>query len=68
MTPAPPPDARRPPPQGSYPRMGPGLEFNRVVIFSDAVYAIALTLLVVALQVPKAPHGAGDGPLLWAAL
>lgn len=63
-----PADGRPPPPAGSYPRGGPGLEFSRVSIFSDAVYAIALTLLVVALDVPQAPEDdpAALASALWA--
>ena len=38
--------------QGSYARRDPGLEFDRFAFFSDAVYAIALTLLVVGIAVP----------------
>ncbi|MBP7002016.1 TMEM175 family protein [Amaricoccus sp.] len=44
---------RPPPPPGSYRREGPGLEFDRVSFFSDAVYAIAMTLLVVELSPPE---------------
>lgn len=55
-------------PPGSYPRVGSGLEFNRVSLFSDAVFAIALTLLVVALDIPRVPDGETDGPALRAAL
>jgi uncharacterized membrane protein len=35
-----------------YERHNPGLEFDRVAFFSDAVYAIAMTLLVVGIGVP----------------
>jgi uncharacterized membrane protein len=39
-----------------YPRSGRGLEFERVANFSDAVYAIALTLIAVALHPPTLKH------------
>ncbi len=35
-----------------YERSGSGLEFDRVAFFSDAVYAIAMTLLVVGIGFP----------------
>jgi uncharacterized membrane protein len=35
-----------------YVRHSPGLEFDRVAFFSDAVFAIAMTLLVVGVGVP----------------
>jgi hypothetical protein len=39
-----------------YERHSPGLEFDRFVFFSDAVFAIAMTLLVVGIGIP---HVAG---------
>src|SRR6478736_9692781 len=36
-----------------YERHNPGLEFDRAAFFSDAVYAIAMTLLVVGIGVPN---------------
>jgi len=35
-----------------YERHSPGLEFDRFVFFSDAVFAIAMTLLVVGIGIP----------------
>jgi uncharacterized membrane protein len=37
-----------------YERQSPSLEFDRVVFFSDAVFAIAMTLLVVGIGIPAA--------------
>jgi uncharacterized membrane protein len=42
-------------PQRRYERQSPSLEFDRVVFFSDAVFAIAMTLLVVGIGVPNVP-------------
>ena len=42
---------------GVYRRESGGLEFDRVSFFTDAVYAIAMTLLVVDLHIPQAHDG-----------
>lgn len=44
------------PTKARYLRAGRGLEFDRVVNFSDAVFAIALTLTAVALAPPALDH------------
>ncbi|MFO1208536.1 MAG: TMEM175 family protein [Amaricoccus sp.] len=56
------------PPRGSYRREGEGLEFDRVSFFTDAVYAIAMTLLVVELHVPHIVGTVGDDGTLLDAL
>ena len=42
-------------------------EFDRLANFSDAIYAISLTLQVVSLEAPKITHSS-NGRELWEAL
>ncbi|MEX0832939.1 MAG: TMEM175 family protein [Actinomycetota bacterium] len=61
-------DPLPPVPPNAYVRHGEGLEFDRVVFFTDAVFAIALTLLVVDIGIPTLRGPAGDSSTMLDAL
>jgi uncharacterized membrane protein len=51
-----------------YPREGDGVGFDRVVFFSDAVFAIALTLMAVDIGIPDLEGDQSSPGALWGAL
>lgn len=51
-----------------YPREGDGVAFDRVVFFSDAVFAIALTLAAVEIGIPEIEGDPASIEVMWEAI
>ena len=60
-------DGGRPLRSGAYARTS-GVDFDRMIFFTDAVYAIAMTLLIVTVELPRVHGDVTDPKVLWDAI
>ncbi len=60
-------DRARPLPAGAFERIA-GVDFDRMAFFTDAVYAIAMTLLIVTVEVPRLRGDPSEPGVLWDAI